>query len=304
MSRICHPFLVFLIPLVLSGCGKPVAKCPSEEGIELIGQIVSEQAVKTLTEKKFDDGTFMFDKAKIRATLDEIQITIENIRTSKEDPNSTKVFCEGEIKLTIPADMFNAAEKGKDLLGGPKLSKYAEGLGFDSNANAFSKKIEYNVQPTDDGKKVFAELENVASIADLLDEVVATALLKPMIESRKAEQAAQEERLKVEQATQEEQLKAEQVQQLGEQKQANLGQAQADNALANQSINEVWKLLPENIRQPLLAQQRAWVKKKEIDCKLEAAGKSTDTMERETARLICDSNVTNARINELRQQLQ
>ena len=303
MSRICLPYLIVLIPLVLSGCGKPVAKCTSEEGIELVGQIVSEQAEKILAENKFDDGTFMFDKAKIRATLDKIQITIESIRTSKEDPSSTKVFCEGEIKLIIPADMLNSAEKGKELSGGPKLSKYAESLGFDSNANAFSKKIEYNVQPTDDGKKIFAELENVAPMADLLDEVVAAALLKPLLESRKAEQAAQEIRFKVGQAAQDEQLKAEQAQQLAEQKQANLGQAQADNALANQTINEVWKLLPENVRQLLLIQQRAWIKKKEIDCKLEAAGKSTDTMERETARLICDSNVTNARINELRQQL-
>lgn len=294
---------MIIVPLILSGCGKPEVKCSSEEGIVLIGQIANEQAEKTLSENKFDDGSVMFDKAKIRATLDKIKITIENIRTSKEDPNSAKVFCEGDFKVTIPVDMLDAAEKGRALAKKPKLSQYAQGLGFDNSANNFNKKIEYSVQPTDDGKKVFAELENVTQLAGLLDEVVAATLLKPLLESKKAEQAAYEQQLLIEQATKEEQIKSEQVQQLAEQKKAHLEQAQADNALANQTINELWKIIPETTRQSLLAQQRAWVKKKEIDCKLEAAAKSIDPTERETARLTCDSNVTNERINMLRQQI-
>ena len=54
--------------------------------------------------------------------------------------------------------------------------------------------------------------------------------------------------------------------------------------MANQAINELWKSLSDEDREILVGTQRAWIKKKDVDCKIEAAGRSTDPTEIETLR--------------------
>ena len=68
-----------------------------------------------------------------------------------------------------------------------------------------------------------------------------------------------------------------------------------------QTINEVWRAVPANIREQLLEMQRAWIRRKNADCRIESATVSTDPQEREAARLRCDTRVTNDRIRYLRQ---
>jgi uncharacterized protein YecT (DUF1311 family) len=80
---------------------------------------------------------------------------------------------------------------------------------------------------------------------------------------------------------------------------ADLDMAAAENKLANQQINAVWKALPEDARSQLLELQRAWVRKKTADCNIEAAGVSTEVVPKEAARLRCDTRLTTTRISEL-----
>ncbi|MBS1187005.1 MAG: hypothetical protein H6R04_1023 [Burkholderiaceae bacterium] len=296
------PLLAAII--LLAGCGKNKITCSDETAQSVIHSLLTEETEKVTASHKKDDGTPVFDTAKIRATLQQIKITVGNIRTSKQDPNSTKVFCEGTLKLTVPTDLLNEADKGRELLRHEKISDYAKRVGFEKTADIFSKGIIYNAQPTDDGKKVFVEIENAKLPVSMLDEIVSSAMARPLVEERKVQQEQMEAKRQAEQVAENERIKAESAKQQQEQRQANLGQAKANNELINQQINEIWGSLPDFTRKTLLAQQRAWIKKKEVDCKVEAAGKTTDPTDKETHRLNCDSLVTKQRAQYLQQYLQ
>jgi uncharacterized protein YecT (DUF1311 family) len=280
----------------LAGCSKPKATCSSQEGIELVGQIISEAAEKSLTDQKHADGSAAFDAASVRATLSKIAITVENIRTSKEDPNSTKVFCEGSIKITVPPELLKKAEEGRELANLGTVTVLASANSLEQSANTFTKSIEYNVQPTDDGKKMFAELTATKPMAEFLSEVTGSVIIKPIIEANKIQQAKAEE---TERLQAEEQEKKQQVEQI----EAALIQAKQENTLANQAIGELWKNIPEDERKLMLDAQRAWIKKKDLDCKVESAAKSTVPSEKEIYRLNCDTAATTARVSEIQQGL-
>ncbi|MFM8376996.1 MAG: lysozyme inhibitor LprI family protein, partial [Phenylobacterium sp.] len=101
------------------------------------------------------------------------------------------------------------------------------------------------------------------------------------------------------QAAQEAAAAAETAKQTEAAQKADLEMATAENKLANQQINTIWKSLPEEARSQLLELQRAWVRKKTADCNIEAAGVSTEAMPKEAARLRCDTRLTMERISEL-----
>ncbi len=293
---------VAISALAMAGCAKEQATCSGKDGIDVVRSIIQEAAEKSLAEEKRDDGSAVFNAASARATFSKMTITIENIRTSKEDPDSTKVFCEGSIKIVVPPDVLQSAEEGRKLANFGTVSALASTTSMEQSANAFSKSVEYSVQPTDDGEKVYAELDPHA-VAQFMSDLVGSSLLKPMLEAKKIEeakaaeagrQAAEAQRLENEQ--QQEQLRT-------EQNAANLSVAQEQNTLANQAINELWKNISEEERDFLLGSQRAWIKKKDVDCKIEAAGRSTDPTEIETLRLNCDTTATRARIAEIQRSL-
>lgn len=242
----------------------------------------------------------LLDAAKVRATINQIKISIESIRTTKTDPNSTKVFCEGALKFTVPTEILSEAEKTRELVKGRKLSQDAQALNFENSADTFSKGINYSVQPTDDGAKVFVEVENYKTFGSMLERIVGSALVKPLIE----EKANADAKVKADQAAEQTRLQAENEKQQTEQKKAALGLAKTENAIATQQINEIWKSLTEPKRNEILEYQRAWIKKKAIDCKVAAAGKTIDPIEKESYRLTCDSEATKIRTAQLKQYLQ
>lgn len=287
---------IAIIVFGLAGCSKPKATCSSQEGIELVGQIISDAAEKTLTDQKQSDGSPAFDGASVRATLSKIAIAVENIRTAKEDPNSTKVFCEGSIKISVPPELLKKAEEGRELASLGTVAVLASANSLEQSANVFTKSIEYNVQPTDDGKKIFAELTAPKPMSEFVSEVVGSIIIKPIIEANKIQQAKAEESERLQAEEQEKKQRAEQIEMA-------LSQAKQDNVLASQAIGELWKSIPEDERKSMLDAQRAWIKKKELDCKVDAAAKSTDPSEKEIYRLNCDTAATTARVSEIQQGL-
>jgi uncharacterized protein YecT (DUF1311 family) len=295
--------VIAMAAMAMVGCGKQKSTCSGTDELDVVKSIVMDEAEKAITSGKHDDGSPVFNAASARATLSKFTVAFDNVRTAKVDPNSTKIFCEGTIKVVVPSDLLQSAEEGRKLGDLGTVSALASTNNMEQAANAFSRSIEYSAQPTDDGKKVYAELTNAKSIAEFVSEMAGSTLLKPMLEAKKIEaakaaeaasQAAEAQRLQNEQ--QQAQLKAEQGA-------ANLTMAQEQNALANQAINELWTGISEEARAYLIGSQRAWVKKKDIDCKVEAAGRSTDPTEIEIARLNCDTTATRARTDEIRRSL-
>lgn len=284
--------LVALLPLVVS-CGnltKPSLTCTNEDAISTTLEVVSAQVEKRVRNSlKRDDGSAVVGLAKIRATLKQMRLSIADIRTSKEDPNSTKKFCTGRFKVVVPQEVLEDAEKGRELAQQNSIADLAEQQNFEAEANAFSSDISYDVQPTDEGDKVYAQVEDGDNVYAFVSGVVASHLARKALENEKVQQqqavAAQQQ---------------EEAAALAEQKSAALGQAKAEYQLAEQTINEVWGNIPSETRSSLLPLQRAWIKKKAADCRIEAAANSTDPQEREASRLRCDSRLTYDRVNQLR----
>lgn len=286
---------ILVAGLCLSGCGNsgnPFAEklgCGSQSGQDTTISIIKEQVEKRVFASSENDYGAVISKSKIRAALEQVKILIEDVRTSKEDPNSTKKFCTGKLKLVFPEAMIGDADKTRSLQEQNSISEYADNNGVERDANAFLMDIDFNVQPTDDGEKVYAELEN----ADAAPAFV-SAILGAHLGYRAVQQAHQQEQQQTQLAEEQEQAA------LTEQKQANLGEAKAENDLSNQTINAIWGAIPTEQRDQLLPLQRAWIKKKAADCKIEAAQASLDPAERESARLHCEARMNNERSGQLR----
>jgi uncharacterized protein YecT (DUF1311 family) len=227
--------------------------------------------------------------SRVRATIRQLLISIEDIRTAKEDPTSTKRFCTGNLTIRIPADVLADADAARGDANLANVSALADQSDMDREADTFKASFDYDVQPTDNGDKVYAETTILPKFSDFFAQVVASSLLKPVLEQAKVQQQQMV-------AAQQQQQAAAQ----NEKRQADLAQARADEELATQSINAVWKNIASDQRTTLLPDQRAWIRRKTADCDVEAAGASTDPIEQQTSRLKCDTRMTQERLQVLR----
>jgi uncharacterized protein YecT (DUF1311 family) len=266
---------------------KPRVECSSSEATSTTINVLKEALEKTTYSKvSGGEASETVSKASIRAAIAQMGFTLEDIRTTREDPNSTKRFCEGTLKIRFPADDLSNADEARSAAQLGTVTQLADANDVDREADTFSAKADYDVQPTDTGDKLFSETETKSPIMTVASEVLASSLLHNVLQSAAAAEQQQEDA-----------QKAQQNAALAEQKAANLNSAKTDNQLATQSILAVWRAIPSNIRTQLLPQQRAWARKKDADCRVEAAGASTDPTEMEAARLTCDTRITQERIS-------
>lgn len=289
---------ILVISTSLAGCGSMKSmvagktSCLSEDGQSTAISVVKEAVQKQIANATNAEGEGA-PRSKIRAALEQIKFVFEDVRTTKEDPNSTKKFCSGKLKVSFPAEMIEDADKVAELTSSETIEKKADELEVERNANSFSIDVDFNVQPTDDGEKVYSEVENAVQTANFISQIVTGHLFRKPIEQahREAEESARAQK-EQEQAA------------LNEQRQASYDEAKATYDLAVQSITTSWQALPSDVRERLLPLQRAWIARKDADCKVEAAGQSTDPTEREVSRLQCQTRLNNERTGEIKQLLE
>lgn len=276
---------------LLAACnssGTAVA-CTAESAQQPVVDIVKNELEKRVSRALRREGGAS-SSSKIRAAIAELTIGLEDIRTSKVDPNSTKRFCAGTLGIRFPTKTLADADDARQAADLNSVSDMADAADVERNADRFSTDIEFNVQPTDAGDKVFAETESGNNMFEFAAELLSSSLLRAATEdSRRAEQQVTE------------QAAVEQNAAVAEQRNANLASVRAENQLATQTINAVWKGIPAGMRGRLLPLQRAWVRKKTADCRVEAAAASTDPTDRESARLACDTRLTGERVGYLNQ---
>jgi uncharacterized protein YecT (DUF1311 family) len=280
---------VLAIGALLSGCGAAATDCASQASRDVITSIVREQVEKAAeAELAAEDGTKLASASKIRATVAELKVLIEDIRTTKKDPDSTKRFCAGTARVVVPLAMIQDADQTRKLLEMSTVDNLLEQAGLKRSADSVTFDLEFSVQPTDKRDKIYGEVEGAAPMFTALGEIVGAHLARREIEGASQAQAAEMAAAEAETAKQTEAAQK-----------ADLDLATAENKLANQQINTLWKNLPEEARSQLLELQRAWVRKKTADCNIEASGVSTEAMPKEAARLRCDTRLTMERISEL-----
>ena len=281
--------------VALSGCEKlQDLECTSPDAQAVVSSLLSDEIAKSTKEQLGEAASAtQTTEAKIRATVAQIKILIEDVRTTKKDPDSTKRFCEGTVKIVMPLGMIGDADRAREALGADTVATLTQRVGFERAADTFSRQLHFTVQPTDDKKKVFGEVEDFGLQLTTLGEIVASHLVAPTLSANQQAAAAEADA-----------LAAELAQQTAAQTQVDFDLATADNKLATQAINEIWKSLPEETRTDMLEMQRAWIKKKTADCNIKAAEASTDTAVKEAVRLRCDTEATRSRSDELRELIE
>ena len=289
------PFVLAIVSacsVLISGCGLQNvggATCSSQDSVNTAVDLIKQQIEKDASNKaKKNDGTFAVSLSSIRATISQLKIIIEDIRTTKSDPNSARKFCASTTKVTFPLKLLADAEDARNSQGQNNIGQLADTMNAHREADAIKFDMDYSVTPTDDKSKVYVESDSMSSQMDLLSEIVVWGLMKPAIESQKAAQQLQEQQQQIAQ---------------NQAVQASRNQEILNNKLSIQAIAASWSAIDSNTKVQILPQQRAWVASKDAECKVQAASSSTDPTEQEAARLKCDTAANLARVEWLRQYL-
>lgn len=286
-----HSILLLVVILALSGCDKLPVQCSGENSQAPVIDLIKEELEKAVSSDLRDTGSdHPVSKSKIRDAISKLVFSIEDVRTSKDDPNSTKRFCAGTLKIRFPGQLITDADKAREAADVDSVADLADRQDVDREADTFTNPIDFNIQKTDDGSKIFAETGTGNRLVVFTAEVLASSLLRSSVEQTQQQLKAQEQ-----------QQQTEQTAALAEQRTANLESAKVENKLAVQRIGALWQSMPSSVRTRILPLQRAWIRKKDADCRVEASTASTDPTEMATARMLCDTKATNARSDQMEQ---
>lgn len=179
---------ILLLPIALSGCGQfgNQFTCGDEDSKSTTLEIIKDHMEKAVGERSKDEsGNALASSSAISAALSQLKMTIENIRTTKKDPDSTMQFCSGTLKVVYPLNVLKDADETRSMANLNNIDNLASKSDIKRKADAFEADLEYSVQPTDDGKKVFAQIDNFDDKLNVLAEITASYLLKSSWERMK-----------------------------------------------------------------------------------------------------------------------
>lgn len=283
--------------LLVSGCDKVQSitggsvKCDDENAKQLVvegfSKTVSDIASKRVKEL-IDTENVIIDMGKLRSTLQQITFNVNDVRTNNSDPNSKKQYCVTEFVVKVPDQMVKDADAARAVYDENNIAQAAVLSDLSFEANQLKKEIEYLVQPTDDGKKVYVTLENPDALAYFVRDIAVDSLVKTARQNA-AEVAKQDEIKRVA----EEEAAAQEYQSV------LISEAKTNLDKANENLNLVWNSTTKEVRSQLLDEQKIWLKKRELECKLESSNSDNP----EVYRINCETNMTTQRTSELRQKI-
>ena len=283
--------------LSLSGCdqvqsitGQSV-KCDNDTAKQLVvesfSKTVSEVASQRVKELIASEN-ITIDMGKLRSTLQQITFNVSDVRTNNSDPNSKKQYCVTQFVVKIPDQMVKDADAARAVYDENNIAQAAVLSDLSFETNQLKKEIEYLVQPTDDGKKLYVTLENPDVLAYFVRDIAVDSLLKTTRQNA-VEVAKQEEIKRI----------SEQEAAAQEYQSVLLLEAKTSLDQANENLNLVWNATSKEIRAQLLDEQKIWLKKRELECKLS----SNETDNPQLHRFNCEANMTTQRTSELRQKI-
>jgi len=288
--------------ILISSCGSAdYSDCGSPDAQKVIDALIKEE-LGYFVENELDssDAIGSYDTAKLEMAVKRLKIMLEDVRTSKDDPDSSRSMCQANLRLTIPENVEQTANNARAMAELDNIRKLANQYKIKRKGQSYEANFEYFIQPTDDKKKIFAEIDDNSPTLKFLGEVLSSYLLADQIrdsriESDMAEAAEQREIRLAEQAELE--SEREMGDAIKQQAGAEMNEAKVENKMASDRIQAVWLAIPKETRSRLLPLQRAWIQKKLAQCKVESAGSHEIKEQREANRLRCDTRLTAQRIN-------
>lgn len=292
-------YSALILAVAITGCDnkKDVIGCSSEMTQSALMDLLKRSAYEGLSEQvdKYPDVT---NQTK-RSALDKIKLVISEISTTSSDTGSTMKTCEGTVTMTLPANDYAQLSDAFRKNFNRNLDKQMESLSLDNNANAFSKRISYTAQATDDQKNVFVKASSDNPISVGAAALTSLSIINPIVEQQKIQQAKDAQQIQIE-AEQQAQLRAQQqakyeadqqierqtqlqaqekveqqvqqtipqqsYQQPQQQKAGSLDQSRMAFANADSDLNTTWSTLTPAKKKELLPSQRQWIKTKDAMC--------------------------------------
>ncbi|MCY1260041.1 Cytochrome C oxidase, cbb3-type, subunit III [compost metagenome] len=277
--------------------------CNADDSKAVVVAILRADLIKQITAdytRQASTATSDVDGASIRATVEKIAIELEDVLTTKSDPNSTRKFCGATLKLNVPIEVVRDADATRSMMSLNSSRQSALQVGVDFDGNMIKAPVEYSVQSTDDGKKVLSHTESKNLGMIFTSSLVEQSLMKVALETQKATHAMKQQQAALE--AQRRQVVIDQA--LAAENQAALEKAKADIKAANDAINVVWNAGTKEWRQELLPEQRLWIAQRASECKIKALENGTSgSTEFEVNRLKCEVIMTIARTDVLKDAL-
>ena len=297
------------LALVLGGCGKSHDGCSADGARDAIAEIMRQKVERVaLSDLRRNEATQTIGLDRVRAATAQITAALEDVRTDKSEFMSSKADCSGTLRLKIGTNVLNDAFSARQSAHMTPIDELAEASAIDHKGDSYAGPITYHVQPTDDGQKTIARLDDGATLFAFVAEVVASAAARPVLDQQhKAEMDA----------------KAASDTALAQQRAATLNAAQVANKSAVQDLGRIWANIPLGDRQRLAPEQKAWIRKKDADCLVEAANATANVgvnpgvgvaapigapvdpaaaaITRQVVRLVCDTRAQEQRARWLQQ---
>jgi hypothetical protein len=99
---------LLLAPLAaLAACNQEPVGCSSADALAPVMEILTSSIQDEVADRVKEAGDSYVSRAKIRAAVSQLKIMLEDVRTSKDDPNSTKKFCTASLRIRFPVDVIN-----------------------------------------------------------------------------------------------------------------------------------------------------------------------------------------------------
>ena len=320
---------VIATTLGLSSCDKIKSLIEKDTGC---GDAMALAAVQN----QFEKGVLSASKAyaqdadvnvdTLRGMISQLKANVDDIRTQSE-----KKSCAGTLKLSINYDLLNRADAVRQARGDKPIKEVAFGQDFNLDGNNVSQDVEYHLEPTDDGKKVVATLDNVRSLQNFLAQLVVDASQTPLnnpdipivastvVVAPIASQPASVTSLSrstppkatgpAANTTPNEQDNASNSQQASQHSDepADMSEAQA-NALAaaqarltarRKQFNDMWNQASPEAQESLTDDQKTWVEERDATCQGEAEAAKAGY--EEITRLQCMSRMLSDRYAEVQE---
>ena len=303
--KISWGIIASITALSLTGCSQftnPTVECGSEESKNLVIQVFKDELnKKSMAQLKelLKNGITGIDVAKVRALNQQMNFSLTDVRTNHNDSQSKKKLCIGTFNAQLTPETIQTANESRALINESSLQDFAVVGDVPFENTKLSYDVEYSIQPTDDGKKIYTQVSNSDLAITFLNQVFLDVLSKPARQNIQLQQL-QENEQEAQLAAQETAEAEEAAQQLQNDQQAyaqlQINEAKVKLDQSNEKINLVWNAFSKEIRGKLLSDQKAWLKKRELECRLTTVGSDN----KEVARLGCEQRLTEQRTVELK----
>lgn len=303
MTMIFRAAMAGTAMLMLAGCGAktvvasdpademaqvepkiPDTGCLSEAGRTIAIGALTKQITKQVGIDAPTDADHRIPSAVVRNSVESLDLGIEDVRTTAQDERTTKRSCTGMLSVKLPASVRAKAGEALSSTDSTTIDDLATRYDFEIEDGAYRIALDYSVQPTDDGDKIYAEVVETQNIVGFLTKIVIgdvysgrIRLAKQEIEKREVETRSLEERANV------------------MQDRTSLAESTDRRRLSIARINAAWDSMPQFAQDELLVQQRAWNKRRTAMCRAQAAGATSDTTRMLTLHYDCESAANNAR---------